>query len=86
MRVVALGRSEALLGLMLGGIKYRLETEEAGEALEFLHKLEEEGKKFLVIVTSQLYRKIEEDIEEIQSRNPAFIFYEFSGGGLKWRN
>lgn len=85
MKVVAVGKKEVLLGFLLGGIKERLETEDPEEALKFLHELEEKERSSLVIITSELYSKIREEIEKIQSRNPSFIFYEFSGGGLKWR-
>ncbi|MFW6117416.1 MAG: V-type ATP synthase subunit F [Thermoproteota archaeon] len=85
MKVVAVGNKEALLGFLLAGINKRLETEDPEEAVRFLHRLEKKESSSLVIVTSELYSKIREEIERISSRNPSFIFYNFSGGGLKWR-
>jgi vacuolar-type H+-ATPase subunit F/Vma7 len=85
MKVIAIGKKEILIGFMLAGIKERLETDDPHVALKFLHELEEKETSSLVVITSDLYRGIEKEIGEIQLRKPAFIFYEFLGGGLKWR-
>lgn len=85
MRVVAIGKREILIGFMLAGIKERLETEDSNEALKYLHELEDRESDYLVLLTSDLYDKIEDEIAEIQSRNPSYIFYKFSGGGIEWR-
>jgi len=85
MKVIAVGKKEILMGFMLAGIKERLETDNPDVALRFLHGWEEKETTLLVVVTSDLYRGIEKEITEIQLRKPAFIFYEFLGGGLKWR-
>ncbi len=85
MKIVAVGKREILMGFMLAGIKETLETEDPEAALQFLHKLEDKDTDFLVIITSNLYNKLREEIVKIQMRKPSFVFYEFSGGGLKWR-
>jgi vacuolar-type H+-ATPase subunit F/Vma7 len=85
MKVIAIGKKEILIGFMLAGIKERLETDNPHVALKFLHELEEKETTFLVVVTSDLYRRIEKEIAEIQLRKPAVIFYEFRGRGLSWR-
>lgn len=85
MKVVAVGKREVLMGFMLAGVKETLETEDPEAALQFLHELEDKETDFLVIITSNLYRRIEEEIAQIQMRKPSFVFYNFSGGGLNWR-
>ncbi|MFP3985486.1 MAG: V-type ATP synthase subunit F [Candidatus Bathyarchaeia archaeon] len=84
MKVAAIGKKDILVGFMLAGIKERLETDDHDEALKFLQELEERETDFLVIVTSDLYHKLKQEISEIQARKPSFVFYELSGGGLKW--
>jgi vacuolar-type H+-ATPase subunit F/Vma7 len=85
MRVVAIGKREILMGFMLAGIRERLETEDSNEALEYLHELEDKESDYLVLLPSDLYSKIEDEIAEIQNRNPSYVFYKFSGGGIEWR-
>lgn len=85
MKAVAIGKKELLIGFMLAGVKERLETENPDEALRYLHKLEEKDTDYLIIVTSDLYSKIKDEISEIQNRKPSHIFYRFSGGGIEWR-
>ncbi len=85
MKVVAVGKKESLLGLMLAGIKERFEAENPEEALQFLRDLEKQDSAFFVVVESSLYRMIEGEIVEIQARKPSFVFYELSGGSLNWR-
>lgn len=85
MKAVAVGKKEILVGFMLAGIKETLETDDPETALQFLHELEKKETDFLIFITSDLYHEIEEDIAEIQMRKSSFIFYNFSGGGLRWR-
>jgi vacuolar-type H+-ATPase subunit F/Vma7 len=85
MKVVAVGNKEMLIGFMLAGVKERLETEDPDEALKFLHEIAEKETACLAVVIFDIYREIEEELSEIQERKPSFIFYEFSGGGFKWR-
>jgi len=85
MRVVAVGPTETLLGLMLGGIKERFETDEPSDAIEYLSGLAAKETSCLIIIASGIFKEIEDEIGEIQERRRSFIFYEFSGGRLKWR-
>jgi vacuolar-type H+-ATPase subunit F/Vma7 len=85
MRVVAIGDREILVGFMLAGIKERLETKDSEEALKYLRELEDRESDYLILLTSDLHSKIEDEIAEIQSRKPSFIFYKVSGGGIEWR-
>lgn len=85
MHLIAVGNREMLIGFMLAGIRERLETDDPNEALEFLHQTEGKKEACLVIVASDIYQEIEEELSEIQGRKPSFIFYEFSGGKLSWR-
>ncbi len=86
MRIAAIGKKEILVGFALAGVKERLETYDSEEALGFLHELEESETAFLVIIESEMYDEIEQEIEEMQARKPSFMFYRFVGGGLDWRS
>jgi vacuolar-type H+-ATPase subunit F/Vma7 len=85
MKVFAVGKKETLLGLMLAGIKERLETDKADDALSYLHELAEKETACMVIITSDMFSKIKKEIDELQDRKRSFIFWEFSGGDLRWR-
>jgi hypothetical protein len=39
----------------------------------------------MVIITSDMFSKIKKEIDELQDRKRSFIFWEFSGGDLRWR-
>jgi len=82
MKMIAIGKKEMLIGLMLGGLKEILETEDTKRVLEYLYKMEEIEESCLTILDSEIYDKIKEQIEEIEKRNPLFIIYRFSGGRL----
>ncbi len=85
MKIFAIGDREMLIGFWLSGIKQSLETEDPSEALRFIHGIEQREKACLIVMQSKIYHEIEENMKEIQERKASFIFYEFSGGGLKWR-
>lgn len=85
MKVFAVGKKEALLGLMLAGIKATMETDKADDALGYIRELAEREAACMVIVTSDIFRKIRKEMDELQDRKPLLLFCEFSGGDLRWR-
>jgi vacuolar-type H+-ATPase subunit F/Vma7 len=85
MKVFAIGNRDILTGFMLGGIKERLETNESNDALKYLRELAEKESACMVIISSEIFNAIRNEIDELQDRKRGFIIYEFSGGGLKWR-
>jgi vacuolar-type H+-ATPase subunit F/Vma7 len=85
MKVFVVGDREILMGFMLAGIKERLETDDPDDALKYLQDLAKKETACMVIITSAIYGKIKGEIAELQERKRSFLFYEFSGGGLSWR-
>ena len=85
MRVVAIGSTEALVGLMLAGVKERLETDKPDEALKYLGNLAEQEKSCMIIISSSIFKEIRTEIADLQERRRLFIFYEMMGDELRWR-
>jgi vacuolar-type H+-ATPase subunit F/Vma7 len=75
--VVAVGNRETLIGLMLAGVKTRLETEDPSEALDYLRRVAEKDDVGVVIITSDLYQKIKTELAGVQERRLLPIFFEF---------
>ncbi len=85
MKIVAIGRTETLVGLMLAGVKERLETDKPDEAVKYLGNLAEKEKSCMIIVSSDIFNEIRTEIADLQERRRLFIFYEMIGGVLRWR-
>ena len=85
MKLFAVGKKEALLGLMLAGIKATMETDRADDALDYIRELAEREAACMIIVTSDIFTKIRKEMDELQNRKPLLLLCEFSGGDLRWR-
>ncbi len=85
MKIVAIGPTEALLGLMLAGVTERLETAKPDEALRYLSELSGREKSCMVIISSSVFGKIKSEIADLEEKLRMFVFYEMIGGELRWR-
>lgn len=85
MKMVAVGKREMLIGFMLAGVKEQFETDVPEDALKFLNRLEQQEAAYLIVIASDLFKEIEAEIREIQSRKPSFVFYKFSENTFSWR-
>lgn len=76
MKIACVGDKITLLGFGLAGIKRQIIAEERVDAMEKIKKLVSTKEYAVVLITSGIYKEIEDSLKEIKSDTGLPIFLE----------
>ena len=82
MKIAAVGNPNILLGLALAGIKKICETKDPEKALTFIDEVILTDEYGLVIITPDLYLKLEKELVTRREKHRLPLYVEFPLPGL----